>query len=300
MFEVRVPATTANLGPGFDSFGMAFQRYNTFTFEERDNGKLTIRGVKRQYQGKSNMVYQAMIKLFEAAKYIPKGLYIHCDSQIPFSRGLGSSASCILAGLVGANAICDYPFDDQDIYDMAVEIEGHPDNITPAMFGGLTVAFSDNGDNHFIKKNPHSDFYFCALVPNFGLSTKLARKVLPSKVTRKDAIFNVSRATMTYLALIEGDVTLLQASMEDKIHQPYRKDLIDGYDAIRTHALASGALNICLSGAGPTLLAITHKDSHHAFISKMETYLNDNYPAWGVHPLVPDTEGVVINEIYGE
>lgn len=124
MIKVRVPATTANIGPGFDAFGMAFQLYNIFSFEERDNGKLTIRGVERRYQGKSNLVYKAMLKVFNRVHYRPKGIYIYTDVNIPVSRGLGSSAACIVGGLVGANTLCGAPLTGKELFDMAVEMEG--------------------------------------------------------------------------------------------------------------------------------------------------------------------------------
>ena len=257
MIKVRVPATTANIGPGFDAFGMAFQLYNIFSFEERDNGKLTIRGVERRYQGKSNLVYKAMLKVFNRVHYRPKGIYIYTDVNIPVSRGLGSSAACIVGGLVGANTLCGAPLTGKELFDMAVEMEGHPDNVAPAMFGGLVVSLGLKEDNHYIKKEVSQCFEFYGLIPDFTLSTMEARKALPKKVFHKDAVFNVSRATMTYLALTEGRPDILKVSVEDKLHQPYREGLIAHYGEVSKKARELGALNTCISGAGPTILAIT-------------------------------------------
>lgn len=295
MIRVRVPATSANIGPGFDAFGMAFQLYNIFSFEERDNGKLTIRGVERRYQGKSNLVYKAMLKVFTRVGYQPKGLYIYSDVNIPVSRGLGSSAACIVAGLVGANALCNAPLSGKELFDMAVEMEGHPDNVAPAMYGGLVVSLESDGENHYIKNEVSEDFDFYAVIPDFTLPTIQARRALPKKVSHKDAAFNISRATMTYLALVEGRQDILPVSMEDKLHQDYRSPLIAHYDEVMQKMRDFGVLNACISGAGPTLLAVTSKDNL-LFHSKMEEWLNERLPGWSFIRLEPDNTGVAIDQ----
>lgn len=295
MIKVRVPATTANIGPGFDAFGMAFQLYNIFSFEERDNGKLTIRGVERRYQGKSNLVYKAMLKVFNRVHYRPKGIYIYTDVNIPVSRGLGSSAACIVGGLVGANTLCGAPLTGKELFDMAVEMEGHPDNVAPAMFGGLVVSLGLKEENHYIKKEVSQCFEFYGLIPDFTLSTMEARKALPKKVFHKDAVFNVSRATMTYLALTEGRPDILKVSVEDKLHQPYREGLIAHYDEVSQKARELGSLNTCISGAGPTLLAITTRDNDQ-FYAEMGKYLKEKLPGWTLLKLEPDNTGVCTDQ----
>lgn len=294
MIKVRVPATTANLGPGFDAFGMAFKLYNTFTMEERDNGKLTIRGVEKRYQGKSNLTYKAMLKVFNKVGYRPKGIYLHSDVDIPISRGLGSSATCIVAGLVGANVICGSKLTGSELFDLAVEMEGHPDNVAPAMYGGLTVSLSNEEGNFHIKKEVSPELEFYAAIPDFSLSTFEARKALPDRIPHVDARKNVARATMTFLALCEGPVDLLKISMEDFLHQPQRKHLIDHYDEVEAAALKHGALNVAISGAGPTILIINDRNNL-TFSKYMENFMAQSLPGWQFRLLEPDNIGVAIN-----
>lgn len=294
-FIVRVPGTSANIGPGFDAFGMAFNLYNTFTFREKDDGKLTIRGVPHEFQGTSNLVFKAMQRVFHRVHHTPKGLYIYTDTKVPVSRGLGSSATCIVAGLVGANAICDSPLSEAEIFDMAVAMEGHPDNIAPALFGGLVCSIGENGRNDYIKKAVADCYSFHLIVPDFELSTKASRAALPDTIPRTDGVFNVSHATMTYLALSEGRPDVLKHSMADKLHQPYRKHLIRSYDAVCQAAHRYGALGTCISGAGPTLLAITEKNNLSAFSDRMKRFLADIEPNWRFYDLSPDNVGTTID-----
>lgn len=297
MIEVKVPATSANIGPGFDAFGMAFNLYNTFTFQEKNDGKLTIRGVKRRYQGKSNLVYKAMNQVYDRIGRHPKGIYIHTDIGVPVSRGLGSSATCIVAGLSAANRMSGSPLATEEIFNMAVDMEGHPDNISPAMFGGLVCSIGTHHENVFIKKEVDPGFRFFAAIPDFNLPTKEARKVLPKRIDHKDGVFNVSRATMTYLALTEGRPDVLAISMDDKLHQPYRKSMIRSYDAVCSKAQSLGAIGSCISGAGPTILCITTADKASAFKKNMGAFIHSIEPAWQFMELEPNHSGMQINEI---
>ena len=295
MIRVRVPATSANIGPGFDAFGMAFELYNIFSFEERDTGKLTIRGVAKKYQGKSNLVYKAMLKVFNKVGYKPKGLYIYSDVNVPVSRGLGSSATCIVGGLVGANALCGGPLNGRELFDLAVEMEGHPDNVAPAMFGGLVVSIGTREENFYVKKAVSQQFDFYAAIPDFTLPTIEARRAIPKKIHHKDAAFNVSRATMTYLALADGLPELLKESMKDKLHQPYRIPLIANYEDV-THAAADfGALGSCISGAGPTILLISDK-TNPDFGDRMKKWIDEMLPQWQFLRLTPDNTGVCTDQ----
>lgn len=296
MIQVKVPATSANIGPGFDAFGMAYQLYNTFTFSEKDDGKLTIRGVQRKYQGKNNLVFQAMTRVYERVGKKPRGLYIYSDVDVPVSRGLGSSAICIVAGLLGANALLGNPLSKETIFDMAVEMEGHPDNISPAMFGGIVCSIGDKKKNYYIKKSVDPQFAFFLIIPNFPLSTKAARKALPKSVSHKDAVFNIAHATMTYLALTEGRPDVLAISMEDKLHQPYRKMLIRSYDEVFEKSKEYGALGTCISGAGPTLLAITTQEYSDNYYKKMGSFLKQIEPTWQFIQLNPDNKGAIVTE----
>jgi len=293
MIKVRVPGTSANVGPGFDAFGLALTIYNTFNFEEKNDGKLTIRGVDKKYQGTTNLVYRSMQKVFKKAGHHSKGLYIHSDVGIPISRGLGSSATCIVGGLFGANALIGSPLTTEELFDIAVEMEGHPDNVAPAIFGGLVVSLTDQGKNFYIKSAVHPTFEFYAIVPDFPLSTSDARQVLPKKINFSDATHNLPRATMTYLALVNGSEEILRVSMKDRLHQPYRKKLIAHYDVITRKARDMGCLNTCISGAGPTILAI-NSVNNPGFMNEMSVYLKEKAPGWQLIPLFPDNAGVQI------
>ncbi|MBK5245231.1 MAG: homoserine kinase [Eubacteriaceae bacterium] len=293
MIKVQVPGTSANIGPGFDAFGLALGIYNTFSFEEKSDGKLTIRGVERKYQSTTNLVYRSMQMVFKQTDCHPKGIYIHSAVNIPISRGLGSSATCIVGGLFGANALCGNPLTTAELFDMAVTLEGHPDNVAPAIFGGLVVSMNDQGKNIYIKNEVHPCYEFYALVPDFNLSTTDARKVLPKKITYSDATHNLPRATMTYLALTNGSEEILKVSMKDRLHQPYRKKLIPHYDVITRKARDLGCLNTCISGAGPTILAI-NSVSNQGFETEMTRYLTEKMPGWRLLALTPDNKGVQI------
>ena len=293
MIKIRVPGTSANVGPGFDAFGLALTIYNTFSFEEKSDGKLTIRGVDKKYQGTTNLVYRSMQKVFKKAGHHSKGLYIHSDVGIPISRGLGSSATCIVGGLFGANALIGSPLTTEELFDIAVEMEGHPDNVAPAIFGGLVVSLTDQGKNFYIKSAIHPTFEFYAIVPDFPLSTSDARQVLPKKINFSEATHNLPRATMTYLALVNGSEEILRVSMKDRLHQPYRKKLIAHYDVITRKARDMGCLNTCISGAGPTILAI-NSVNNPGFVNEMSVYLKEKAPGWQLIPLFPDNAGVQI------
>ena len=293
MLRVQVPGTSANIGPGFDAFGLALNIYNTFSFEEKSDGKLTIRGVERKYQSETNLVYRSMQMVFKEIDYHPKGLYIHSAVNIPISRGLGSSATCIVGGLVGANALSGYRLTTDELFDMAVTMEGHPDNVAPAIFGGLVVSLNDHGKNIYIKSPVHPCYEFYALVPDFNLATADARQILPKKVSFSDAIHNLPRATMTYLALANGAEDVLKISMRDRLHQPYRKKLIAHYDSITRKARDLGCLNTCISGAGPTILAINSVNNPD-FKHEMAHYLSQKMPGWQLLTLTPDNKGVQI------
>ena len=178
MIKIRVPATSANLGPGFDSLGIALDLYNDFLFEETSKG-LEIIGALANEEDKDNLVYLSMLKTFDLIGYIPKGIKIKIESKTPVSRGLGSSASCIVAGVMGANEIAGSPLSLSEIFKLSTKIEGHPDNIAPALFGGLVTSLMEKDEIFYNKINIAEGLKFTAIIPDFPLSTKNAREVLP-------------------------------------------------------------------------------------------------------------------------
>ena len=252
---IRVPATTANLGPGFDAFGCALSLYTDVTFEETESG-LEITGCDEAFTGPDNLAYTAYCAVLATMSEELRGVKIHIDAQIPVCRGLGSSAALLVAGAMGANVLRGNKLSTQGLLNITNAMEGHPDNLAPAFYGGLTASMVDNGLPVTVSFPLHPDWEFLALIPDFNLSTTLARSVLPTEYSRADAVYNISHGALVLKALELGDEPLLRKAMQDRIHQDYRKKLITDYDKIEALARTNGAA-FCLSGAGPTLLCIT-------------------------------------------
>ena len=289
---IRVPATTANLGPGFDAFGCALNLYTDVTFEETDCG-LEITGCDEAYSGPDNMAYTAYCAVLASLSEEIRGVKIHIESQIPICRGLGSSAALLVAGAMGANVLRGNKLSTQGLLNITNAMEGHPDNLAPAFYGGLTASMVDNGLPVTVNFPLHKDWEFLALVPDFDLPTPLARSVLPKDVSRADAIYNIAHGAMVLKALELGDEKLLRTAMQDKLHQNYRRSLIQDYDAIEALVRTTGAA-FCLSGAGPTLLCITLDE-------KLDEKLQKKLPAvtkanWQLLPLHIDFQGARITE----
>lgn len=257
--KVRVPGTTANCGPGFDAIGIACTIYNEIEVTLREEDRLTIEiyGEGRQNIpcDDRNVVWQSMRMLLDKAGASHRGARIKMVNHIPLSRGLGSSAAAIVGGLAAANAAIGDVFDRQAIFEMATAIEGHPDNVAPALFGGVTLSIVKDGRPQCMSFVPDVDLKMVVAVPEFSLSTKAARKALPMHVPLRDAVFNVGRAALLAGALIKGELNHLRYALEDKLHQPYRSDLIPGMRDVFQAANAAGALGTVLSGAGPCLIA---------------------------------------------
>ena len=252
---IRVPATTANLGPGFDAFGCALSLYTDVTFEETEYG-LEITGCDEAYTGPDNLAYVSYCAVLASMNEEGRGVKIHIDAQIPICRGLGSSAALLVAGAMGANVLRGNKLSTQGLLNITNAMEGHPDNLAPAFYGGLTASMVDNGLPVTVNFPLHPDWEFLALVPDFDLPTTLARSVLPEQLGRADAIYNIAHGALVLKALELGDEKLLRTAMQDRLHQKYRKKLIPDYDKIEALVRTTGAA-FCLSGAGPTLLCIT-------------------------------------------
>ena len=284
---IRVPATTANLGPGFDAFGCALNLYTDVTFEETEYG-LEITGCDEEFTGPDNLAYVSYCAALATMSEELRGVKIHIDAHIPVCRGLGSSAALLVAGAMGANVLRGNKLSTQGLLNITNAMEGHPDNLAPAFLGGLTASMVDNGLPVCVSFPLHPDWEFLALVPDFNLSTAKARAALPQQVSRADAIYNISHGALVLKALELGDEKLLRNAMQDKLHQNYRKSLITDYEKIEALVRTTGAA-FCLSGAGPTLLCITrHKDLQ----KKLEKKLNDITDAyWEMIPLHVEFQG---------
>ena len=255
--RVRVPATSANLGPGFDALGLALALYNEVTLEDAGAVAVTVEGEGRDRLegGAQNIVARGVALGFEAAGRRFHGARLHCVNRIPLSRGLGSSAAAWVGGLLGANALMGEPLDRDALVAVAARAEGHPDNVAAALLGGLTVSCADGPRVTAVSLAVPREIEWVVLVPETESSTREARAVLPESVPRADAIFNVQRVSLFLAALAAGRPELLGLAMQDRLHQPYRLRLFPWMDAVATAGREAGALGCVLSGAGPAMLA---------------------------------------------
>ncbi|CAM3508829.1 homoserine kinase [Marinicrinis lubricantis] len=292
---VKVPASTANLGPGFDTLGMALGKYLTIRLELSEQPEVELLGdnLEGLPQDQSNLIYQMAERIFAKANKPVPTFRMLMRSEIPLTRGMGSSAAAIVAGLVAGNVLAGRPFDDNQIYGMAAEIEGHPDNVGAAMFGGMVVTGLDGEQAVHMRFSPPEDLECLLVIPMFELSTEKARHVLPSQVNMKDAVHNISRSSLITAAFASGQMELLSFAMKDVLHQPYRAELIPGMKELLEGAVQHGALGAALSGAGPTMIAFCSKKQSRAaelerfFRSVMERY---KVPVV-VERIAPDLQG---------
>ena len=290
---IRVPATTANLGPGFDAFGCALSLYTDVTFEETEAG-LEITGCDEAYTGPDNLAYVSYCAVLASLSEEIRGVKIHIDAQIPVCRGLGSSAALLVAGAMGANVLRGNKLSTQGLLNITNAMEGHPDNLAPAFYGGLTASMVDNGLPVTVSFPLHPEWEFLALVPDFDLPTSVAREALPTEYARADAVYNIAHGAMVLKALELGDEKLLRNAMQDRIHQPYRKSMIRDYDKIEGLIRTTGAA-FCISGAGPTLLCITRNPGlEEKLAKKLDAITEAN---WQMIPLHLEFQGArVISE----
>ena len=287
---IRVPATTANLGPGFDAFGCALSLYTDVTFEETEFG-LEITGCDEEFTGPDNLAYVSYCAVMATMCEEVRGIKIHIDAHIPIGRGLGSSAALLVAGAMGANVLHGNKLSTQGLLNITNAMEGHPDNLAPAFFGGLTASMVDNGLPVTVSFPLHPDWEFLALVPDFELPTTKARSVLPEQISRADAVYNIAHGAMVLKALELGNEKLLRNAMQDRLHQKYRKHLIPDYDQIEGLVRTTGAA-FCLSGAGPTLLCITQDERLEEKLSKkLDSITTAN---WQMLPLHVEFQGAHI------
>ena len=272
--SVKVPATSANVGPGFDCLGLALPIYNTITIEET---VLAGTGIEINLMSEeevidemifdnipkdeNNIVYKAVEMLYNSIGQEPSELKINIQSQIPITRGLGSSAAVIVGGLIAANKLLGSPADETALLSIATEVEGHPDNVAPAILGGFVMASQeDDGSIVYRKLDWPQDWDITVCIPDFELSTNIARSVLPEQIPMQDAIFNAKHLAMLVEAINTRDTKLMKIALQDKLHQPYREKLVPGMrEIMEAFKHEDGVLGCVLSGAGPTMLIISHK-----------------------------------------
>lgn len=293
MIRIKVPATSANLGVGFDCMGLAVSLYSTIDFEQSSQ-KLIINDCDKQFQNEQNLIYQAFVRGCQFLNQPVPNVKITIDNHVPVSRGLGSSAVCIVGGLMGANLWFDSPLNKEEILTLATEMEGHPDNVAPAILGNLNVSFTDsqeNIQNVAFKVSP--DLFFVALVPDYQLSTKKARQVLPKSMDYQTVSYQVGHAVALSKALENGDLQLIRQAIIDKMHEPFRSKLIPDYSTVKSICQKDGGV-LYISGSGSTLMAIT---SNLNDAQKIIDETKKSFPNWETHLLSVDTKGAIGNLI---
>lgn len=296
MIEVKVPATSANMGSGYDSIGIALNLYNTIKMEESDCIDISDVSGASIPMDETNLIYQCAKKVYDICGKPLKGMKIIEQCDIPQTRGLGSSSACTVAGILGANALLGNPLDRESMIDLAANIEGHPDNSTPAILGGFCVALLEYGKVWSVRVPMNGKVEFITFIPDFELSTEKARAALPKTIAHHDAVFNLSRAALLAGSLTTGKLENLGVAVGDCLHQPYRFDLIpDGRELVHA-AKAMGALGAFISGAGPSIIAVV--DAHDkTYLSRAEMYCEHNFPHWKPIRLVCDEVGAVVTEV---
>ncbi len=304
-FTITVPATTANLGAGFDCIGAALTVYNQFTFtpsdseaylDSRNRLQIQVTGEEadRVSTDESNLLYQSFLRFYQHIQQIPPNVAIEIKLGVPLARGLGSSATAIVGGLLAANQIAGNLLPLTEIIELAIAIEGHPDNVVPALIGSCQLSVGETGNWQICNIPWHQDIVPVVAIPNFELSTEEARSVLPKEISRADAIFNIAHMGLLIRGLKTNRKDWLQMALDDKLHQPYRQALIRGYDRVKAAAIERGAYGMVISGAGPTLLALTSSEQANSVASAMQTAWQIEGVKADVRSLSLDTQGAKI------
>lgn len=297
--RVRVPATSANLGPGFDALGLALALHNEVTATEADSVSVTVQGEGAGVLpvGEDNVVARGVRQAYEAAGRPFKGVALDCVNRVPAARGLGSSAAAWVGGLVAGNALLGGPLSREALLALAARAEGHPDNVAAALLGGLTVSCPlGDGRVATVTLPVPGGVRWVVLVPEVTSATAEARAVLPPSVPRADAVFNVQRVSLLLAALQSGRVDLLGQALDDRLHQPYRLRLFPWMPAVAAAARAAGALGCVLSGAGPSLLAVSRDADADTVAGRMEGALAAAGLRGRAWAFAVDVEGAVVME----
>ncbi|OGX68127.1 MAG: homoserine kinase [Paenibacillus sp. RIFOXYA1_FULL_44_5] len=297
-YKFKAIPSVSNLGPGFDTLGMALNLYAWIEMGISDQTTITQYG--ENLEGipldKTNLIYRVAQMVFAEAGVNDPELEIAMYSDIPLTRGLGSSASAIVGALVAANALTGNALTSHQLFQMASALEHHPDNVGASLFGGIVVAYWDGKQAEYIRVEPSEDLEVLVAVPAFQLSTEKARKVLPSMVSMQDAVFNISHASLLVAALCSGRPEMIRHAMKDVLHQPYRARLIPGMEQILRKAADYGALGAALSGAGPTMLALVSRSSTQK--DELEQFLQHAFQQESIAAqilwLAPSREGATI------
>lgn len=295
MIRIDIPATSANLGSGFDSLGIALTMHNRVWMEEADTLEISTTDDVQVPTDESNLIYWAAKHLYEiCGKQLP-GLRIIQENNIPMARGLGSSSACIVAGILGANRMLGSPLSQADLINLAAQIEGHPDNTSPAISGGLVASAMEGRRVYSVSVPVSEKISFAVMIPPFELKTEKARGVLPASYSREDTVYNLSRSALMTASLFSGDLQNLRVAVQDRIHQPYRSGLIDHYGSVFRMSYELGSLGTYVSGAGPTIISMIDTAGAENFGRNCASHLEDRgIRGWRVEILHADPEGAKI------
>ncbi len=294
MIGIQVPATSANLGSGFDSLGVALNWYNRVWMEESDYMEISSIDGMAIPMGEDNLVYQAAGVIYQACNKSVPPMKIVQENNIPMARGIGSSSACIVAGIMGANQLLGKPFRQDELITFACEMEGHPDNTTPAFLGGLTIAAMDEDRVFSVNIQVSDEFRFALLIPPFQLKTERSRAALPAQYSKQDAVYNLSRSALMVASLSSGKAENIKIAVQDKLHQPFRTDLIERCAEIFDMTYQNGALGTYISGAGPCIMSIIERNNT-AYYNGMLTQLHkQGMVGWKLKVLETDREGAQI------
>lgn len=291
MIKLKIPATSANLGAGFDALGLALTFYNYVEMEEAEGCHISSADDCDIPADETNLIYHTAKTLYNICGREFKGLAIRQTNNIPMARGLGSSSACIIAGLAGANHLMGGLLSLDELVDLSAQIEGHPDNTAPALLGGIVTAVFDGKCVHWVKQEVFTTLKFIAVIPDFELKTEAARACLPKEISHKDAVYNLSRAALFSASLLTGKYENLRTAVHDRLHQPYRMELIPHGREIFDIAYTNGAYAAYLSGAGPSLMTVVDADNKY-FGGKMRFALdNMGLENWTVKEMHIDNSG---------
>ena len=290
MIRITVPATSANLGIGYDTLGMAVSLYSHFTFERADT--LRITGCPEEFQNENNLVYVSFVDALEEWGEEAFPVAIDIQTEVPVARGLGSSSTCVVAGIMAAAALTGHTVTREELVAIATGVEGHPDNVAPAILGAAVCSFTPEGElPRCLRYNVSDRLRFMTVIPPYEVHTSEARKVVPQEVPLSTAVWQMGRVAGLTRGLETGDLDLIAAANDDRLQEPYRRKLIPDYDAIRATCLAGGAKTLWISGSGSTLMAVTDDTIVAKFL---QVKLQEQFPACETHILTCDTDGAQI------
>ncbi len=293
---VRVPATTSNLGPGFDTLGLALKLHNHVAIRETDNPAVIRTDTGRDSPAAVAVTRQAVASFFERSKIKPHGLQVEVKGDVPYAAGLGSSVTVRLGVVFALNELNNRPLSDAAMLDLIAALEGHPDNAAPALFGGFVVCAVVDGAVRYRRINVPPTLKFVVVVPEFGVETEQARIILPRAVPLREAVQNMQRVALITAIMAAGEFSLLRGLFADNLHQPYRKKLMPMLDEVIRAGIEAGALGGWLSGSGPSIVCMTeHKDKPVS--EAMAAVFASNKTRCVTHVLAADNDGTRLKRV---